>query len=90
MAGFGTLEETEIPQLKSHCMRLTEAGRAVNCRRFLTSFSQLLTSLCLWAGNDGTGLNLSEREMQAETGFLKNRLSTLEKSLDKVSLDDFG
>jgi hypothetical protein len=46
--GFRSAQETEIPQLQAHCKKLTEAGRASNCRSFLTQFSQNLTSLRLW------------------------------------------
>ncbi|KAK0126069.1 hypothetical protein ONS95_007689 [Cadophora gregata] len=81
--GFRTAEETEIPQLQVHCKKLTEAGRASNCRNFLTNLSQLLNSLGLWASNDGTGLNLTDAQLAAETRFLKLRLQKLEESLEK-------
>ena len=82
--GFRSEEETEIPQLCQHCKLLTEAGRASNCRQFLTNLSQLLTSLGIWASNDGTGLNLSDSQMAVETQFLKNRLAVLDRSLDNA------
>jgi hypothetical protein len=85
--GFRTAEETEIPQLQAHCKKLTEAGRAVNCRAFLGSICQLLTSLGLWAANDGTGVNLTDDQLAAETRFLKNSLKTLEKSLEGAVRD---
>ncbi|KAH6709607.1 Dynamin family-domain-containing protein [Leptodontidium sp. MPI-SDFR-AT-0119] len=85
--GFRTAEETEIPQLQAHCKKLTEAGRASNCRNYLTNLSQLLNSLGLWASNDGIGLNLTDVELAAETKFLKLRLQKLEQSLDKAVMD---
>ncbi|KAL2065059.1 hypothetical protein VTL71DRAFT_4199 [Oculimacula yallundae] len=85
--GFRTAEETEIPQLQAHCKKLTEAGRAWNCRNYLTNLSQLLNSLGLWASNDGTGLNLTDSQMAAETRFLKLRLQKLEQGLDKSVKD---
>ncbi|KAH7364551.1 putative GTPase SLIP-GC [Rhexocercosporidium sp. MPI-PUGE-AT-0058] len=81
--GFRTAEETEIPQLQAHCKKLTEAGRALNCRKYLTNLSQLMNSLGLWASNDGTGLNLTDVQLADETRFLKLRLQKLEQSLDK-------
>ncbi|PVH88572.1 hypothetical protein DL98DRAFT_580964 [Cadophora sp. DSE1049] len=81
--GFRTAEDTEIPQLQAHCKKLTEAGRASNCRNFLTNLSQLLNSLGLWASNDGTGVNLTDAQLAAETRFLKLRLQKLEDSLEK-------
>lgn len=62
VSGFRSADETEIPQLQAHCKKLTEGGRAANCRAFLTNFSQLLTSLSLWASNDGSGVNLSDAQ----------------------------
>jgi len=79
--GFRSTAETEIPQLQAHCKKLTEVGRASNCRNFLTHLSQLLNSLRLWTANDGTGLNLTDTQLAAETSFLNLRLKTLEKSL---------
>lgn len=79
--GFRTPEETEIPQLQAHCKKLTEAGRASNCRAYLSNACQLLNSLNLWASNDGTGLNLTDAQLAAETRYLKMRLQTLEKGL---------
>jgi hypothetical protein len=85
--GFRSAEETEIPQLQAHCKMLTEAGRASNCRAFLTKFCQNLTSLRLWASNDGTGLTLTDAQLAAEARFLKLRLRALEKSLDDAVKD---
>ena len=85
--GFRSAEETEIPQLQAHCKKLTEAGRASNCRAFLTNLSQTLNSLRLWASNDGTGINLSDAQLAAESRFLKLRLKDLEKSLDNAVKD---
>ncbi|KAL3424847.1 tat pathway signal sequence, partial [Phlyctema vagabunda] len=82
--GFRAPEETEIPQLQAHCKKLTEAGRAANCRRYLNSLSQLLLSINLWANNDGTGANLSDSQRAAEGRFLQNSLQTLEKDLEKA------
>jgi hypothetical protein len=82
--GFSTVEETEIPQLQAHCKKLTEAGRASTCRRFLNAFSQLVNSLSLWASNDGSGVQLSDAQRAAEARFLQARLAELEKGLEKV------
>jgi hypothetical protein len=79
--GFRSLEETEIPQLQQHCKHLTEGVRASNCRRFLTNLSQLL------AGNDGTGLAVSDTQKATETRFLNSKLHQLDKDLDKAVRD---
>lgn len=91
--GFLTKEATEIPALQAHCKKLTEAGRASNCRRFLTDLSQLLNSLGLWSIDDGTGLKISSKQLEAETHLLKKRLATLEGSLErtvKETLDEMN
>jgi hypothetical protein len=82
--GFSTVEETEIPQLQTHCKKLTEAGRASTCRRFLNAFSQLVNSLSLWASNDGSGVHLSDTERAIEGRFLQAKLAELEKGLEKA------
>ncbi|KAJ9637247.1 hypothetical protein H2199_007533 [Coniosporium tulheliwenetii] len=80
--GFKTLEETEIPQLQAHCLKLTESGRITSCRRFLSSFSQLTNSMGLWASNDGSGLQLSDTQMRSENAYLQEKLNELEKGLE--------
>ncbi|KAI9789949.1 MAG: hypothetical protein M1835_001330 [Candelina submexicana] len=81
--GFKDVEGTEIPALQAHCRKLTEAGRANSCRRFLNQLSQLLNSMSLWASDDGTGPSLSEDQQAKETQRLSGRLKKLEKGLEK-------
>jgi hypothetical protein len=81
VAGFQTLEETEIPQLQEHCKALTVAGRTATCKQFMNKLSALLNSLAIWASNDGTGNNLSADQRAREDRFLKNSL----EKLDRVS-----
>ncbi|KUJ22436.1 uncharacterized protein LY89DRAFT_714238 [Mollisia scopiformis] len=85
--GFRSPEETEVPQLQAHCKKLTEAGRASNCRAYLTNLCQLLTSLGLWASNDGTGMNMTDAQLAAETRFLKSKLKSLEQGLEGAVKD---
>lgn len=85
--GFSMLAETEIPQLQSHCKKLTEKGRQASCRRFLNSMKQLLGSLGLWASDDGTGIKLTASQKDVEKHFLTKKLGELEKALEKVATD---
>ncbi|GKZ65298.1 hypothetical protein AnigIFM50267_008348 [Aspergillus niger] len=48
VGGFSELEETEIPLLQRHCVRLTEKAREGSSRRYLTQLNQVLQSLKLW------------------------------------------
>ncbi|EME89341.1 uncharacterized protein MYCFIDRAFT_10329, partial [Pseudocercospora fijiensis CIRAD86] len=89
--GFTDIKETEIPALQAHCKKLTEAGRQATCSRFLNSVKQLLTSLQIWAGDDGTGTKLSAAQRDSEKAWLARKLKELEKALEKtvkVTLDD--
>ena len=78
IAGFTTVEETEIPQLQAHCERLTETGRSANCRIFINKLSQLLNSLTLWASNDGTSANMTPEQRAREARYLQKGLKSLE------------
>ncbi|WYZ44801.1 hypothetical protein EsH8_VIII_000117 [Colletotrichum jinshuiense] len=77
--GFRAVEETEIPQLQQHAKKLTEGGRAANCRRFLNDLSQLLNSMKMWAANDGSQSHISDRDKRTEETSLRVQLSALEK-----------
>ncbi|SMR60840.1 unnamed protein product [Zymoseptoria tritici ST99CH_1E4] len=84
VAGFTTVEQTEIPQLQAHCKKLTEKGRQAGCRRFLNSVAQLLTSLELWSSDDGNGVKLTNGQRDTEKSFLQSKLKQLDKSLERV------
>ncbi|KAH6642388.1 hypothetical protein C7974DRAFT_420684 [Boeremia exigua] len=80
--GFNTPEETGIPQLQAHCKKLTEAGRVQNCRGFLLSVCQLLTTFTIWASNDGIGLEMTEDDKQRQFKYINRRLEELEDGLE--------
>ncbi|KAI8631989.1 hypothetical protein F5Y19DRAFT_382458 [Xylariaceae sp. FL1651] len=80
--GFLTVEDTEVPKLQEHAKKLTEAGRASHCRRFLNDLSQLINSMKLWSENDGTMSSLTDTEKQGEEQHLKKLLGSLEQELD--------
>ena len=82
--GFTTKDQTEIPQLQAHCRKLTENGRAANCRRFLNSLNRLVSSLALWASDDGSVPKLNAQQHDSEQRFLQRRLEDLKKALDKT------
>ncbi len=78
IAGFTTIEETEIPQLQAHCEKLTENGRSANCRSFINKLNQLLNSLVLWASSDGTGATTTPEQRARDDEFLQKGLKNLE------------
>lgn len=82
--GFRSPEETEVPQLKSHCMKLTESGRIQACRTFLLNLCQNLTTFFLWASNDGTGFKMTDADKNEQANYLIKRLKELEKGLEQA------
>ncbi|KAH7049218.1 Dynamin family-domain-containing protein [Macrophomina phaseolina] len=82
--GFENINETEMPQLRAHCKKLTESGRAASSRNFLNSLSQLLNSMNLWASNGTNGSHLTADQQHREAQFLEQKLTELRNGLDKV------
>ncbi|KAI3323344.1 hypothetical protein HD806DRAFT_496329 [Xylariaceae sp. AK1471] len=80
--GFLSVEDTEVPKLQEHAKKLTEAGRASHCRRFLNDLCQLVNSMKLWAANDGTSSYLTDGEKRREEMHLKKLLDHLEEELE--------
>ena len=76
--GFKHVDETEMPALQAHCIKLTSKTRETTCRRFLTSVFQILKSLRLWSSNDGSGRNLTDNQLAHESKILKEKLNKLD------------
>ncbi|OTA63095.1 hypothetical protein K449DRAFT_349574 [Hypoxylon sp. EC38] len=80
--GFMSPEDTEIPQLQQHAKKLTEAGRASSCRKFLNDLTQLTNSMKLWTSSDGTQSTLTDVERRREEMHLRKLLNDLEKGFE--------
>lgn len=80
--GFKSVEDTEVPQLQEHAKKMTVAGRALNSRVLLNDMSQLLTSMKLWADNDGTS-QFTEADKRGEQARLTEHLAQLDKNLQQ-------
>lgn len=76
--GFKTLEETEIPQLQTHCKKITEAGRIQTSRAFLLSVCQQLNTFSFCATEGSYALKLTDEEKRKQAVYLDNRLNELE------------
>ncbi|KXJ94491.1 hypothetical protein Micbo1qcDRAFT_221025 [Microdochium bolleyi] len=74
---YETAEDTQIPQLAQHAMRLTELGRARRARQFLTNFLELLTSLQFWSKDNAWKEKLTGFERQRRLKVLQAALATL-------------
>ncbi|KAI9653730.1 MAG: hypothetical protein M1821_006924 [Bathelium mastoideum] len=90
LPGFTDIDETEVPQLRAHCIKLTEASRIEGCRTTLNSLSQLLNSLRLWSSNAGDGIEISYADRQAEGKILDRRLQSLYAALFQCADDCIG
>lgn len=84
--GFKSVEDTEVPQLQEHARKMTEAGRALNCRVLLNDMNQLLNSMKLWASNDGTS-QLSNQDKRGEQARLTQHLAQLDINLQHCVRD---
>ncbi|KAF5503099.1 Nuclear GTPase SLIP-GC [Colletotrichum fructicola] len=82
--GFRNADETEVPQLQQHAKKLTEAGRAATCRRFLNDLSQLLNSMRMWAANDGSLSHMSDQDKRNEEGHIRRQLASLDRDFKKA------
>lgn len=83
---FQNVEQTGIPALQAHCEKLTEDGRSMSARRFLTNLSQFCNSLSLWSTGDGTVSHLSEDQKAKEAHMLDDKFKELDKRMDEVIL----
>lgn len=85
--GFTSPSQTEIPQLQAHCRKLTEAGRQGSCKAFLNNLSRLLTSLSLWASDDGSQPESSTHQRKKIQAFVTKNLQKLQQQLERA-VDD--
>lgn len=86
-SAFRSVEETEIPMLQKHCVKLTEAGRIANSHNFLNSLVQLLNSLALWASGGNVLNGLTEDQKATQERQLRSGMDRLKGNLDKTIRD---
>ncbi|KAF7133652.1 hypothetical protein CNMCM5793_004944 [Aspergillus hiratsukae] len=80
VAGFTELEQTEIPQLQAHCIRLTEGPREALSKLFLIELKKLLQSMSLWSSATGSAHVLSDAKMQEMEAGYKEAVAKMEKA----------
>ncbi|KAG2028026.1 hypothetical protein GB937_000476 [Aspergillus fischeri] len=82
VAGFTELEQTEIPQLQAHCIRLTEGPREASSKLFLIELKKLLQSMSLWSSVTGSAHVLSDaKKQEMEAGFKEVGMQELQDQL---------
>ncbi|KAF7163976.1 hypothetical protein CNMCM5623_008637 [Aspergillus felis] len=82
VAGFTELEQTEIPQLQAHCIRLTEGPREASSKLFLIELKKLLQSMSLWSSATGSAHVLSDaKKQEMEAGYKEAGMQELQDQL---------
>lgn len=80
VAGFTDLEQTEIPQLRAHCIRVTEGPREASSKLFLIELKKLLQSMSLWSSATGSAHVLSDAKKQEMEAGYKEAVRKMEKA----------
>ncbi|GFF30677.1 hypothetical protein IFM58399_02648 [Aspergillus lentulus] len=82
VAGFTELEQTEIPQLQAHCIRLTEGPRKASSKLFLIELKKLLQSMSLWSSATGSAHVLPDaKKQEMEAGYKEAGMRELQDQL---------
>ncbi|KAK7717579.1 hypothetical protein SLS64_003073 [Diaporthe eres] len=88
--GFRTLDDSEIPLLQQHAIKLPEQRRIHAHKTFLHEFCGLLGSLSDWAsqGMSKAGVQrMSEQDEATEKAYLSIAVEDLKKDLDMLIWD---
>lgn len=75
---FTEKHQTEIPQLKKHCMNATVSQRRPSALQFLAALEQFLGSTSLWCTSRARTM-VGEGELGAIHAFIEGRLGDLER-----------
>ncbi|KAI0434072.1 hypothetical protein F5Y09DRAFT_349681 [Xylaria sp. FL1042] len=87
--GFDDIRDTEIPQLRAHTKKLTEATRIHHARSFLNDLAKTLNSLYLWSSKRGPEFYLTDEEKNTDMGYVREKVNDLEKHL-QVANEEFS
>jgi hypothetical protein len=79
VAGFLSLEDTEIPALQRHALGIVQETRASTCRRFLSGLSQFMSSLHLQVVLSDQPLKLADDLRNKEIQVLDQMVADLRK-----------
>ncbi|KAI4240332.1 MAG: hypothetical protein LQ352_007658 [Teloschistes flavicans] len=80
VAGFANAEQTQIPELRRHCMSMTNEPRMAGYKRFLNSLSTLTYRLVASLPRDNNAFDMSKHWMITEE-------SRLRKDMEKLALN---
>ncbi|KAK3504497.1 Dynamin family-domain-containing protein [Neurospora crassa] len=88
--GFLSIEETQIPALQDHAMKIVAETRAAGCRKFLTEVSSFIVSLIVQIIIAEKPLKLADDMKEKELAFLKEALAKLTKELHSTVDESFN
>ncbi|KAI4206429.1 MAG: hypothetical protein LQ348_000989 [Seirophora lacunosa] len=84
---FKHIEETEIPMLQAHCIKLTEARRIADSQSFLGVMSRLLNSLAFWVSDDDFSHGMTKQQKETQEIHLASAMVQLRDNLLKTAKD---
>ena len=59
---FAAAEDTNIPQLQNHCMKLTETRRTAAARHYLNQAGRIFTSLNMWGTDTSSETTMTDEQ----------------------------
>lgn len=77
--GFPDIENTGIPGLQRHALKIIESTRVIACQRFLNELRRYLMSLMMQVVISQQPLKLAGEMRQQELDFLEESLEVLSK-----------
>ncbi|KAH9243672.1 hypothetical protein K456DRAFT_1733142 [Colletotrichum gloeosporioides 23] len=83
VAGFTTLEETEVPGLQRHTLEFAAAVQDGYFKSHLNEICRLLRGIDLFLAGDEATLKMSDAERQEECKFLEKAVGKLRKTLEE-------
>ncbi|KAK2032877.1 hypothetical protein LX32DRAFT_670910 [Colletotrichum zoysiae] len=81
VVGFSSLDDTEIPGLRTHTIQLAASIQVIHFRHHLSEICRLLGALDLFVAGDVANNKLSDKEKQDETENIEKSLSELGETL---------
>ncbi|KAK2062657.1 hypothetical protein LY76DRAFT_667868 [Colletotrichum caudatum] len=82
VVGFASLNDTEIPGLRTHTIQLAASIQVIHFRHHLSRICRLLGALDLFVAGDVANIKLSDKEKQNETEKIEKSLSELGETLN--------
>ncbi|KAL0930832.1 Nuclear GTPase SLIP-GC 4 [Colletotrichum truncatum] len=84
VAGFVSLDDTEIPALREHTLELANRIQVRHFKHHMSEISRLLGMMDLFIAGDMASTALSSQEKEAETQYLQKSLEKLGTTLGEL------